>query len=345
LDSSQLSIICLTPVKNEEWILERFLKATSLWADHIIIADQQSTDNSREIARRFKKVILIENPGKEYHEYNRQQILLDKAREIPGKKLLVALDADEFFTANIFTSPEWQSVINAEPGTMIRTSWVHILPRFWEASEDTRFDHFTGYMDNGDELITQGAIHNARLPIPQNGYQIFLNSIKLLHYSEVDSERNRSRRRWYMCWEMLDGKLSPFQINRTYSYHATEHPFPFPQDWIRKYGEEGIDMTSVWKSSEHYLTPEHHWKLETNYWWDLEVLNMMKKHGTKKFSKLDIWDKDWDSLGKRMFPDSTDFKRKASFKTRRILRIMRRHSPYQNNFFVRWLNYFLARIF
>ena len=28
-------IICLTPVKNEEWILRRFLRLASLWADHI----------------------------------------------------------------------------------------------------------------------------------------------------------------------------------------------------------------------------------------------------------------------------------------------------------------------
>lgn len=34
----------LTPVRNEVWILDRFLKAASFWADHIIIADQMSTD-------------------------------------------------------------------------------------------------------------------------------------------------------------------------------------------------------------------------------------------------------------------------------------------------------------
>ena len=148
-----------------------------------------------------------------------------------------------------------------------------------------------------------------------------------------------------MCWELLDGKLSPFQINRAYSYRATEHPFPFPHEWIGKYEEEGIDMTSVWKSSEHYLTPDHHWKLETNYWWDLDVLNLMKQHGAEKFSKLDIWDKDWDSLGKRLFAEPIDFRRRASLKTRMIIKIMHRLARAQNNFFVRFLNYFLERIF
>ena len=34
------TVVCLTPVKNEAWILDRFLKCAGLWAEHIIIADQ-----------------------------------------------------------------------------------------------------------------------------------------------------------------------------------------------------------------------------------------------------------------------------------------------------------------
>lgn len=37
-------IVCLTPVRNEAWILERFLKAAELCADHIVLADQDSTE-------------------------------------------------------------------------------------------------------------------------------------------------------------------------------------------------------------------------------------------------------------------------------------------------------------
>ncbi|GAG56902.1 unnamed protein product, partial [marine sediment metagenome] len=46
-------IICLTPVKNEAWILDNFIKCASLWADHIIIADQDSTDDARKIAKKY----------------------------------------------------------------------------------------------------------------------------------------------------------------------------------------------------------------------------------------------------------------------------------------------------
>ncbi|MFZ0503142.1 MAG: glycosyltransferase family 2 protein, partial [Chthoniobacterales bacterium] len=60
-------VICLTPIKDEAWILERFLKCASTWADHIIIADQQSKDGSKEIARRFPKVTLIENNSESFN--------------------------------------------------------------------------------------------------------------------------------------------------------------------------------------------------------------------------------------------------------------------------------------
>ena len=52
--------IVMTPVRNEAWILPAFLRATSLWADYIIIADQMSTDGSRELYQQFDKVIVIQ---------------------------------------------------------------------------------------------------------------------------------------------------------------------------------------------------------------------------------------------------------------------------------------------
>ena len=49
--------IVMTPVRNEAWVLRAFLETTSLWADYIIIADQMSTDDSREMAKEYPKVM------------------------------------------------------------------------------------------------------------------------------------------------------------------------------------------------------------------------------------------------------------------------------------------------
>ena len=111
-------IICLIPVKNEAWILDRCLQTASLWADKIIVADQMSDDGSPEIAVKYSKVQLIRNTSAQFNEPERQKLLIDAARKIPydGKKLLIALDADEMLTANLLDSPEWQTILDAPVG-------------------------------------------------------------------------------------------------------------------------------------------------------------------------------------------------------------------------------------
>ena len=59
-------IVVLTPTKNEEWILERFLRVTTQFADLVIVADQGSTDRTREICERFENVRVIGNPSPDY---------------------------------------------------------------------------------------------------------------------------------------------------------------------------------------------------------------------------------------------------------------------------------------
>src|SRR5437016_10395582 len=82
--NTDTKLICVTPVRNEAWVLERFLQCASLWADQIVIADQMSDDGSREIAARFPKVILVDNPSTEYNEGEYHRLLLERARQIPA---------------------------------------------------------------------------------------------------------------------------------------------------------------------------------------------------------------------------------------------------------------------
>ena len=122
----------MTPVRNEAWILNLFLKSTSLWADYIIIADQMSTDGSREIALKYPKVILIDNNSNEYQEADRQKILIDRAREIKGDKILFALDADEVLSANFLQTNDWKRILESNPGDVFLLQWAQICSNFKE---------------------------------------------------------------------------------------------------------------------------------------------------------------------------------------------------------------------
>jgi len=287
-------IFCLTPVKNEAWILERFLKCASLWADHIIIADQGSTDGSREIAQKFAKVTLIDNTSEGLSEPIRQQMLLAEARRNPGPKVLFSLDADEFLTANFLTSPEWDSVLTAAPGTVIGIQW----PEIATDCSDLTFFYYPiilpfGFVDDGSEHEPQ-LIHGRRVPMPNSCRMLTLTEIKLMNYCLVDINRFKSRIRWYQCFEHLAREKRSIELYRYYHkirFVPEQAISNVPREWVAGYQERGIDMSSV--------------NREGSYRWDREVLHYFKEHGTKKFRRLAIWDVDWSKLRDELYPQES----------------------------------------
>ncbi|MGF1568336.1 MAG: glycosyltransferase family 2 protein [Nodosilinea sp.] len=281
------TIICLTPVKNERWILDRFLRCASLWADYIIVADQNSDDGSREIALRHEKVTLIENRSNNFNQGVQQKLLIDAAREIPEPRILIALDADEMLTANVMNHPEWKTLLNAPPGTIGELQWVNILPNFksywWDSKCD--FHYPVIFVDDGSDYIGN-MIHCSRIPEPSFASRIRLKSIKLLHYSYAEWKRNESKQRWYQCWEKIN-RPSQSSVRLCRSYNSalifpSDEIFSLKQEWFTNYEEKDIDMTSVYQ--------------EGIYWRDKQILQWMAEHGSAKFNKLAIWDFDWSAL-------------------------------------------------
>ena len=118
--------VVLTPVRNEAWVLRAFLEATSLWADYIIIADQMSTDGSREIAKEYPKVILIDNNRKEMHMAATRRLLFEEAKKIEGEKLLFALDADEFLSGDFVNTEDWKKILKSKPDDSFCWRWMNL---------------------------------------------------------------------------------------------------------------------------------------------------------------------------------------------------------------------------
>src|SRR5688572_13904360 len=87
--------MCLTPMRNEAWIVKEFIAAANLWATRIVVADQISTDGTLEQLQSSAGTEVVINDSPIYDEAHRQKVLLERARQFPGKRIMFGLDADE----------------------------------------------------------------------------------------------------------------------------------------------------------------------------------------------------------------------------------------------------------
>ena len=277
---SRPTIICLTPVKNDAWILKRILACASLWADHIVVLDQHSQDDSRAIARQFPKVTLVENQDPEYNELGYRHQLLAAARKFEGPRLLISLDSDEVLTASALNSPEWETMLQCPPGTAIYMDWINLKPDFkrcWLVP-GTLF----GLMDDGG-LQQGGNIHIDRMPRSQGAPRLILKDLKVMHYQYTDWGRMHSKHCWYQCFELVNhpGKAAR-NIFRQYHHMYRVKPgetHTIKPEWFAGYEQKGIDMTST--------------LVEQFFIYDRWVLDFFEEYGTRHFAKLNIWGRDW----------------------------------------------------
>lgn len=272
-------LICLTPVKNEAWILDTFLKSTTLWADYIIIADQNSTDESKEIIRRYPKVSLIENNSSTINEPERQKMLINAARQIPGEKILIALDADEIFTPEALDKTTWNTIDSLNAGTVLRFQWATLFPNsrtYW-----TGYHNPYGYIDDGAEHTANSFFHTSRVPVPDGHPTYDVMEFKVFHFQNMNPERNVRKQRWYQCIEIDNPSIATDAIDIYRKYHhiqmyTSDRMSTIPQKWINEYNQFNIDILKTYK--------------ENNYWYDDEVIKLFNKYGYHHYKKLAIWD-------------------------------------------------------
>jgi hypothetical protein len=295
---SNTKIIVVTLVKDEAWMLERFLSTCSKFADHIIVSDESTGfDNSLEIYPKFPKVILHHNPGNSLRGESargviRRRFVFQEARKIVcDKRIIIAIDSDEIISANIFESPEWKTVLNSGPGTLFHLQWVTL----WKNYKQYRADYpylYGGYtrqiwVDDGVSeipVIGYQAMHQAYNPL-QARKHIYLNDIVCLHYQACNWRRMESKHRFYRAYEKsYIGKLSDMAIYRIYGHILSQkiECRYSPSKWFDGWEKMGIDMTST---EDMELTH-----------WDLSLISMLQQLGTDVFALQDIWRVDWNKL-------------------------------------------------
>jgi len=328
-------IICLTPVKNEAWILDNFIKCASLWADHIIIADQDSTDNTRKIAKKYSNVKLIINPYKgEYNEWEVRRVVIEEARKFEDPKVLISLDADEVLTPDFVNSEEWQKVIFSKPGTVIKSKFVNIRPDmqyYWDGPVEI----VLGFSDDGSEYNAD-KIHTDRMIAPKKTPDFLLKDVKVMHFQYTGWDRMESKHRWYQCWERINNpKKSAIRIYRAYHHMYSvkkDELKRIPENWFSYYLKLGIDLNSVNK--------------EKNYYWDKIVLDYIKRYGRNFFSKESIWDIDWVQKAKEYeYKDLDEFKDPRNIFQKLLHWYLKKTQYYQFFLFIRVIDRLLIKLF
>jgi hypothetical protein len=285
MDLLKPKLVCTTPIRNESKILDRFLKCAGLWADSIIISDQCSEDNSKEIAANHPKVILVENHEQEYNEKQVRQILIDEARKIVGPKIIFAVDADEILTPDILQENTLGKFYSAVPGTVFMADFVNICPdmvNYWDGPLKLPL----AFYDDGISRFEAEKIHTFRNICPENAPVVDVGLPVIMHFQFTDWERMESKHRWYQCWEKINAPGSS-SLRRYRGYHhmysiKKNDLHKIPAEWVDSYKSYGIDISKISRDSFYY--------------WDKKVIEYIKQYGTEYFSKEAIWGVDWRAI-------------------------------------------------
>ena len=281
---NERKIIVLTPVRDEDWVLGKFLWAYSHFADHILVLNQQSSDRSMEILGRFPKAVRVDYEENAYNESARSRILVDEARKRFGSGcVLLAFDADEIPIWSCLSSPMWSQLKLLEPGTVICFEKPEILTNPLRCVRDPyRFP--CGLVDDG--RVHHGKlIHGERVPFSQNGKRFMANELVIMHLARVRwiefcvrqsyycaIENSRATKRYW--WRTI--YYSP-RFFRKFGAGVSED---IPNSWWEGYRESGRDL---WSFHTARFNSFH-----------LRVLRLFCEYGEPRFWRDDIWWEDWE---------------------------------------------------
>jgi glycosyltransferase involved in cell wall biosynthesis len=283
-----MKTLILIPVKNEEWILEHTLRNMAPFADHILVADQASTDSTREICAKFPNVTVIDNPN-QGHSNRVRWLMLDEARRLfpaADHNLMICIDADEMIApAGIEAMKMMVANGSAVPGDVFRLRWIQLWKKAnqymdegaWKDSwKNIAFvDKPPHASDEPNEYRRDFVIndHTSRVPDTHMGNVIRIDH-PLLHFHFVAWKKSQLKQAWYRCTELISGKRNAKRINNT--YRVTLMPSdvrvqPVPPEWTA-----GLDIP---QSLEDVSSS---WHLE-------EIIGFFEKHGALFFEDLQIW--------------------------------------------------------
>lgn len=280
-------LIVVTPVRNEAWVLEAFLTCTSSWADHIIIADQHSTDESREIAAKYEKVILVDNDATEMNQAAARLLLFQEVDKIEGDKIIFALDADEFLSEGFEKAEGWKRILESKPNEIFCFKWLnlygdfsHVLPESGYMEWACHFSKDTKIAEEY-ECCEKNAIHEMRVPcLPADKARYTaISDIFFVHLAQLNQIRQKNKHAFYQVHTVasLTERKSAVSIFRT--YNPPQPPISTLTNEVhlieRVFGEDAKRLVKSDDVGQYYID---------------EIQSIIQREGLGKFLKLNIWD-------------------------------------------------------
>lgn len=92
-----MTVIAITMVRDEADIIERTIRHMTRHVDHVLVADNGSTDGTRELLDRLDGVSVIDDPDPAYYQSQKMSTLADRARLEHDADWVVPFDADEIW--------------------------------------------------------------------------------------------------------------------------------------------------------------------------------------------------------------------------------------------------------
>ncbi len=296
--------IVTTPIRNEAWILEKFLGTTSLWADHILILDSGCNDQSLEICQRFPKVKVL--PFQSHYptsEYHRRHDLFYAAREIHSQAIVFTLDADEILSAEILDQSTQNQLVDTlhAPGSSLSLPWIML----WKNALEYRTEPNGVWSDRRKRCVYwddakadypfEGFLHFPPVPRQFHDRTTPFN-LPLLHYQFSAWKRTQIKQ---IHWRILEWEKGPqsllnsIRINLLYAIAREtwdEQTSPIPQKWILNYEHHGLILSNSFDDS-------FPWFIE-------EILLHLAKYKKESLSLLDIWDLPWEIYRQKLAPSN-----------------------------------------
>lgn len=211
-------VVVICPVKNESWILASFLTAASQYADHIIIGDHGSTDNTVQIAKGFSKVKIVSSSHQDFQEAERRNQLLEEARGFGEGNVILSIDADELLDPRFIDAGGVEALKELPVGTRFYFPHFNVAPEaksFWVSPVGA-----IGFVDDNSLHPESDKIHFPRIPswsgvkTPRKYRHKFGG---LIHLQYLNWERVLTKTRWYKAWEAVHHpERSTLQIHRRY---------------------------------------------------------------------------------------------------------------------------------